>query len=45
MSKRSCEAAESSEAALLRMARVNCIVSTTFTRSILQTDFLLEGKL
>ena len=34
MSKRSCEAAGSSEAAILRMARVNGIVSTTFTRSI-----------
>lgn len=40
MSKRSCEAAGNSEAAILRMARVNGIVSTTFTRSILQTDFL-----
>ncbi|MFR7843047.1 MAG: hypothetical protein ACLU3U_08340 [Gallintestinimicrobium sp.] len=45
MSKRSCEAAGSSEAAILRMARVNGIVSTTFTRSISQTDFLLAGKL
>ena len=34
MSKRSCEAAGSSEAAILRMARVNGIVSTTFTRSL-----------
>lgn len=42
MSKRSCEAAGSSEAAILRMARVNGIVSTTFTRSILQTDFLKQ---
>ena len=45
MSKRSCEAAGSSEAAILRMARVNGIVSTTFPRSILQTDSLLAGKL
>jgi hypothetical protein len=45
MSKRSCEAAGSSEAAILRMARVNGIVSTTFTGSISQTDFLLAGKL
>ncbi|WP_337754137.1 hypothetical protein, partial [Gallintestinimicrobium sp.] len=45
MSKRSCEAAGSSEAAILRMARVNGIVSTTFTRSISQTDFLRAGKL
>lgn len=44
MSKRSCEAAGSSEAAILRMARVNGIVSTTFTRSISQTDFLLAGN-
>jgi len=27
------------------MARVNGIVSTTFTGSISQTDFLLAGKL
>lgn len=40
MSKRSCEAAGSSKASILRMARVNGIVSTTFTRSIFQTDFL-----
>ena len=45
MSKRSCEAAGSSEAAILRMTRVNGIVSTTFTRSISQTDFLRAGKL
>lgn len=45
MSKRSCEAAGSSEAAILRMARVNGIVSTTFTRTFLQADFLRAGKL
>ena len=39
------DAAAGSVCAILRMARVNGIVSTTFTGSISQTDFLRAGKL